>query len=79
MPIDHMKVDEFFLDLQTVLNFGMELQVWQVPSKNTEFLKTHGSYGAVFYYPGDEVDDSSRCDYANSPEEAIVKAMKRWR
>lgn len=70
---------EMDLDIKTLLNEGMELNVWQVSSKNQEAIKELGAYGAAFYYEDEPPQTSDDAEYASTPLEAIEKALKRWR
>lgn len=84
MPIPETKSNliDLSLDIQSILNTGMELNVWQVSKtalEDKEFMEQHGPYGAAFYEEEEPPQSTEDAEYGNSPIEAIEKAVKRWR
>ena len=73
---------ETLLDLETLLQRGMELFVWYVPANNLLSGKNKGMFGAKVYDPL-EIQPHQlemwECQYAPTVEEAIAKAVKEER
>lgn len=77
----HGMDDERWQDVATVMEQGYSLLLFTTTKGlDGNFQTYHGTHGAAFFFERDGFPESIEdCVYGNSPKEAMIAAIKRWR